>query len=204
MIDFSKYAPQRMFLMQGNEAAAEQLASELMAQDPLVQLLSVPRFTMDHAHSVAEFASESSSEPRTFVVYFSVFSPEAAQVLLKSLEEPAAGTSVIFVTRYPYLVPQTVRSRLMILPVVEHGDEAHLKLKDIVTKIQKEAAEKDDDAATRRSRALILLDELEAAVMKHPRHADTVYRAKAMLFKANLPTKYVLDYVATVVRSAHS
>jgi DNA polymerase III delta prime subunit len=198
MIDFSTYAPQQTFLLQGDEAAAEALVSDLMATDPLVQVLSVPRFTIDHARSVASFAAERSNEPRTFVVYFSVFSPEAAQVLLKSLEEPAPNTTVIFLSRYPYLVPQTVRSRLLIIN--EAIKRSERKLKDILSEIQKEAAEKDDDAATRRSRALILLDALESAVSANARSADTVYHAKSMLLKANLPTKFVLDYVGTVIR----
>jgi DNA polymerase III delta prime subunit len=199
MIDFSQYAPQRMFLLQGDETAADVLIAELVGRDPLVQALSVPRFTMEHARNVAAFATEGSGESRTFVVYFSVFSSEAAQVLLKSLEEPAADTTIIFMTRYPYLVPQTVRSRLLI--VHEHALRGEpRKQKEIIGQIQKEAAEKDDDAATRRGRALVLLDALEAAVIKHRAHADMVYRAKAMLLKANLPTKFVLDYVATVVR----
>jgi DNA polymerase III delta prime subunit len=198
MINFSQYAPQRMFLFQGDDAMSERLVAELMVRDPFIQFLSVPRFTIDHARTVAGFALENSGEERTFIVYFSVFSPEAAQVLLKSLEEPAANTTVVFVTRYPYLVPQTVRSRLLI---IQQGiEQTDREKKEIIADMQKEAAEKDDDAATRRSRALMLLDELEAAVATQPKYADTVYRAKRMIFKANLPTKYVLDYVSTVVR----
>jgi len=134
------------------------------------------------------------------VVAFSVFSPEAAQVLLKSLEEPADGISIIFITRYPYLVPRTVRSRLMLLHRQELPRVNLRTTASVLEEIKKEAAEKDDEAALRRSRAVALLDELEQVVRQHPRAADTIYRAKAMLFSANLPTKYILDYVSTVIR----
>jgi len=204
MIDFSLYAPQNMFLIQGDEASFDELVASIVPTEPLVQALSVPRFTMDHARTVAEFATEGTGENRTYIIYFSVFSPEAAQVLLKSLEEPAQGTRIVFVTRYPYLVPQTVRSRLMIVESGHLKGEGTKKTTDILKAIQKEAAEKDDDAAVRRSRAVVLLDELEQSLYSEVRprfrDVDTIYQAKAMLFKANMPTKFVLDYVATVVR----
>ncbi|HVY36175.1 MAG TPA: hypothetical protein VG982_02790 [Candidatus Paceibacterota bacterium] len=199
MIDFSRYAPQKMFLVQGNEKVFDAIIEALIAVDPMVQGLSVPRLTIEHARSVAEFAVEGTGEERTQVIYFSAFSPEAAQVLLKSLEEPAPQTTIVFITRYPYLVPHTVRSRLMIVEMPQKK-EAYRKQKDIIQEIKKESAEKDDDAATRRSRALALLDELEGASAGNIHHSEAIYRAKQMLFKANLPTKYVLDYLTTVVR----
>ena len=200
MIDFSAYAPQRMFLIQGTDADFDAMVGELAARDPLTQALSVPRFTIEHARMVSAFASEGDGADRTMVVAFSVFSPEAAQVLLKSLEEPADGISIIFITRYPYLVPRTVRSRLMLLHRQELPRVNLRTTASVLEEIKKEAAEKDDEAALRRSRAVALLDELEQVVRQHPRAADTIYRAKAMLFSANLPTKYILDYVSTVIR----
>jgi hypothetical protein len=199
-MDISKYNPQQVFLLQGNESVFDAIVSDLIKKEPMLQALSVPRFTIDHARSVAEFAVESSGEQQTFVVYFSVFSPEAAQVLLKSLEEPAEHTRIIFITPYPYLVPQTVRSRLMIVAGKE-GNAQGRATKEIITAIAQEAAEKDDEPAVRRSRAVTLLDELEGAVRKTPASIETVYRAKEMLFKGNLPTKFVLDYISTVIRA---
>jgi DNA polymerase III delta prime subunit len=200
MVNFSHYLPQRMFLSQGDDVVAEALVADLAANDPFIQFLSVPRFTIDHARTVAQFAVEGDGTERTFVVYFAVFSSEAAQVLLKSLEEPASNTTIIFVTRYPYLVPQTVRSRLMIISLdIENHDTRQVKV--ILAQIQKEAAEKEDDAATRKGRAMVLLDELEAAIRDKKQYAETIYNAKDMLLKANLPTKYILDYISTVIRA---
>lgn len=200
MIDFSHYAPQRMFLVQGGEETFDALLASRSVSEPMTQALSVPRFTIDHARSVAAFALEGTGQSRTYIIYFSVFSPEAAQVLLKSLEEPAPDTTVIFVTRHPYLVPQTVRSRLMIIDSgVWKGGKSE-KTKDIIEQIQKEAQEKDDDAALRRSRATILLDALEMSVREERARAGLVYEAKKMLMKENIPTKFVLDYIATVIR----
>lgn len=199
MFDFSQYAPQQGFLMQGDETVFERLVAELVAIDPLVQALSMPRFTIEHARDVASFAIEGTGEQRTFVIFFSFFSSEAAQVLLKSLEEPASQTTIVFVTRYPYLVPQTVRSRLMLLSHDTY-DQTKKTTKKIIETIVKESAEKDDDAAVRRSRAIALLDDLELSVRDSALSSRAVYEAKEMLLRANLPTKFVLDYVATVIR----
>lgn len=201
MIDFSQYIPQKMFLLQGDDAVFDSVLSEIIINDPLVQALSVPRFTMDHARSVAEFAVEGTGEKRTYIVFFSVFSPEAAQVLLKSLEEPDKDTVIIFITRYPYLIPQTVRSRLMLLAENGKIKIENKKIKNkILEEIKKEALEKDDDPATRRSRAVILLDDLEIVTKGERANSEIIYGAKKMLFKANMPTKFVLDYVTTVIR----
>ncbi len=196
----SEYAPQQTFLLRGDEEYFERLCVHLAAHDLFVQTLSVPRLTIEHAHELATYLSESTAEERTSVVYFSVFSPEAAQVLLKSLEEPAPRTTLLFVTRYPYLIPQTVRSRMMLFSEndVEKEKEG---LSALVALIEKEAGEKEDkaDPATRRDRALVLLDRIERATATYRSDAVAVYDAKRMLFRGNLPTKFVLDYVATVL-----
>ena len=199
--DFSVYAPQRMFLIQGDDSVFDELARDLIVKDPMIQALSVPRFTIEHAQNVAEFAIEGTGEARTFLIHFSVFSPEAAQVLLKSLEEPDENTIIIFITRYPYLIPQTVRSRLMLLAENGKIKIENKKIKNkILEEIKKEALEKDDDPATRRSRAVILLDDLEIVTKGERTNSEIIYGAKKMLFKANMPTKFVLDYVTTVIR----
>ncbi len=207
MTDFSQYAPQQGFLIQGDDATFDRLVAEAMQTDPFVQAMSVPRFTVDHAKVVAEFATEGSGEVRMCIVQFAVFSPDAAQILLKSLEEPAPRTITIFITRYPYLVPQTVRSRLLLIESKKSKVESRSK-KAILQEIKKEATEKEDDAATRRARATMLLDELELS-LQNKAHSETgsrykdieqIYCVKEMLFRANLPTKYILDYIATVIR----
>lgn len=200
MIDLLQYVPQRMFLLQGGQALFDEVLEGVVLREPMAQALSVPRFTIEHARDVARFALEGTGEERTYVIFFSVFSPDAAQVLLKSLEEPAGKTSIIFVTPYPYLVPKTVRSRLTLLS----GVEGEIATKDtrahLLADIQKEASEKEDDPATRRGRAVALLDRLEKVVRGTKTEARLVYEAKEMLFKANMPTKFILDYIATVVR----
>lgn len=194
----AQYAPQKMFIVQGGEEVFDALVGEYAVHEPMTQALSVPRFTIDHARTLATFAIEGTGSTRTCIVYFAVFSPDAAQVLLKSLEEPDPNTSIIFITPHPYTIPQTVRSRVIV--ITDHEVYKPRALVAILSAVTKEAESKDDDASVRRARALILLDELERALKGDANKAKTLYEAKEMLYRANMPTKFVLDYVATMVK----
>lgn len=199
MIDFTTYNPQRIFLVQGNEETYEGIVRDV--DTAIVQKLSVSRFTVDHAHIVASFATEGDGRERMLIVYFSIFSPDAAQILLKSLEEPDEYAMIVFVTPYPYVVPITIRSRVIliqtersaIIPVKRTREQALQYVKDELS------SESEDDAATRRAKALIFLDELETLYKSDSHKSQTIYEAKHMLFTANLPTKYVMEYVVSTV-----
>jgi DNA polymerase III delta prime subunit len=134
-------------------------------------------------------------------VHFSVFSPDAAQVLLKALEEPDLQTTIILITPYPYVLPLTIRSRVVLLQTERaQVDTTKHSQKEVFEYIKKElSSDGEEDAATRRALALKLLDELELQTKTDPLKARAVYEAKHMLFRANLPTKFVMEYVATAV-----
>lgn len=196
-----RYKPQRTFLVQGTVAQFEHIVSEMEETFAIVHTLNVPRFTVDHAMSIAAFALEGDGTERICVAYFSVFSPDAAQVLLKSLEEPAALTTIIFVTPYPYTVPMTIRSRVTLLQseraqqVVQQLNKAQA-LEYVKNEL---SSDSEDDAATRRANAVAFLDQLESQFKADPDRARTIYEAKHMLFRANMPTKFVMEYVVSVI-----
>lgn len=198
------FAPQRTFLIQGSETSFDELVANALLTYPFTNVLSAPRFTVDHAKSLVTFINEGTGDARLFMVFFSIFSPDAAQVLLKSLEEPDQDTTIVLMTPYPYLVPATIRSRTMLI----HDDSLRearphdMKLsRDVVLAQIKEefASDAEDDAATRRAKAVQMLDMLEAYVRSTPAKAAIIYKAKDMLFSANLPTKYILEYAASMV-----
>lgn len=197
------HAPQKTFLVQGNEDAFDALLATAMVGYPLASGMSVPRFTMDHAKSLVEFINEGTGESRIFICFFSLFSPDAAQVLLKSLEEPDQDTTIILMTPYPYLVPATIRSRTRLIHTDVEAVAASVKniSRDaLLAQIKEEfASDAEDDAATRRAKAVLILDMLEAYVRATPAKAAIIYKAKDMLFSANMPTKYVLEYAASMV-----
>jgi hypothetical protein len=204
--DFAALAPQKTFLLQGIESHFDTLLATALVQNPLTNALSAPRFTTDHAKSLVSFINEGTGEQRYFIIFFSIFSPDAAEILLKALEEPDVDTTIILMTPYPYLVPATIRSRTMLIhsdvAPVEHQRQEQQKLsRDVVLAQIKEefASDAEDDAATRRAKAVQLLDLLEAHVRTSAKKADIIYKAKDMIFAGNLPTKYVLEYAASMV-----
>lgn len=202
MIDFAQYVPQRVFLIQGREVVYEKLIESFEIQYPVVHGLLVPRFTVDHAKSVAQFALEGDGTERVIIVYFSVFSSDAAQVMLKALEEPDLQTTIVLITPYAYIVPLTIRSRLTLLSIhLETSSElSSFTKEELFEYIKRElSGDAEHDAAERRSRALSLLDQLEVQTKKHPEKTRSIYEAKHMLLHANLPTKFVMEYVATII-----
>jgi DNA polymerase III gamma/tau subunit len=193
--EFAQFEPVQAFLVQGGEQTYETIINSLVEKRALFSAQSLPRFTIDEARTLVMFNRES-NEGSIYIAYFSVFSPEAAEAMLKTLEEPNTGVRIIFITPYPYLLPATIRSRMMLLATKK--EETKESKKSILEQIKKEASEKEDDAATRRSRAVALLDTLETSI-DTPAQALSIYKAKEMIFKANMPTKYVLEYVLTMI-----
>lgn len=194
-------APQKIFLLQGNDATFDTLLASAVAIDPYTFSLFVPRFTASHARNIVTIMSEGQGEERMLLIYFSVFSPDAAQILLKSLEEPDLQTLVVFVTPYPYTVPQTIRSRVALLHTeLEQTETLPFKTAAAALTFIKDefGKESEDDAATKRARAIEFLDALELQVRGKPEALRYVYEAKDMLFKANMPTKYVLEYAVSM------
>ena len=198
MIDISSLLPQRVFLIQGTEETFNTLRLSVAATLSYASLL--PRFTVEHAKDMVAHISQGTGSERIVLVYYSVFSPDAAQVLLKSLEDPDDMTTVMMITPYPYLVPATVRSRVLII----HGKALEVMGSPYTSEtaavyIKKELDTDVDDAAVRRAKLVHFLDALEQQVKASPAKVQYIYRAKHMLFSANLPVKYIADYVVSMV-----
>lgn len=201
-----------MFVVGGTEVVYEKLRAEIPASF-LVEAVTVSRFTVDDAAEFVRYMKEGSGHERIFLCHFSIFSPDAAEAMLKVLEEPDATTTVVFVTPRPRLLPQTILSRVHVLhaprEVEEHGGEKESKTEK--TKLPfahtlssaldylKNEFDSDDDAATLRARATVLLDELEITYQKVPEKIKSIYHAKHLLFHGNLPAKQVLEYAVTMV-----
>jgi hypothetical protein len=197
------HAPQKTFLIQGNDETFAALLENVVLKYPMTNAMALSRFTIDHAKQVVEYINEGTGEARLMMCFFSIFSPDAAQVLLKPLEEPDMDTIVVLMTPYPYLVPATIRSRTCLIhtDVQQHVESVGKISRDaMLAQIKEEfASDAEEDASTRRAKAVQLLDILEARVRSHPAKASIIYKAKDMLFAGNLPTKYVLEYAASMV-----
>lgn len=195
------YAPEQIFLIQGNAETFRNLVEDTSLVVPNVERQALSRFTIEDARNLVEFNLERA--PNSWcVIYFDVFMTDAAQALLKTLEEPKEGIYIVFVTPHPYLIPQTIRSRVRLIPdVLMTEAPEYLKSKKLVEEYVKEnfGSESDEDASVRRAKATVFLDALEAHVRTSPEKSKVVYEAKEMLFKANMPTKQVVEYAVAMV-----
>lgn len=195
------YPATRGFLMQSSEDAFHSFLAEAITHAPLIHSLSVARFSTEHAKSLVSFLSEGTGERRYFIAFFSVFSPDAAQILLKALEEPDENTTVILCTPYPYTIPLTIRSRVQLV-FGEKTISNSFPVGDRISMLEfvkKEFGTEEGEAAERRAKAVEFLDVLEQHVAENKIKATVLYEAKKMLFSANMPTKFVLEYAVSMV-----
>ena len=195
------YAPEQIFLIQGDLKTFQTLIEDTSLVIANIEQQTLSRFTMEDAQRLVEFNLERALGSWC-IVYFDVFMSDAAQALLKTLEEPKEGIYIVFVTPHPYLIPQTIRSRVRLIPDVLLTElPEYFKSKKAVLEYVKEnfGSDSDEDASMRRAKATVFLDALEAHLRASPEKVSSVYEAKEMLFKANMPTKQVVEYAVAMI-----
>lgn len=196
--DLQSRAPEQIFLIQGTETLYESLLQDISIH-VLSESMKLSRFTKDDAATVRSFNLERVGES-WLVIYFAVFQNDAAQSLLKTLEEPNDGIHIVFITPHPYLVPQTIRSRVRITQVHEDtAEQIKVSKKDFDTFIKEKLATESIDASEKRALASNFLDIVEQTVRGEPEKSKVVYEVKDMLYKANMPTKQVMEYLAAMI-----
>lgn len=198
----SSLNPEQIFLLQGSAETFAALVEDIAPQTIALEEQKLSRFTMDDAHTLVTFNLERA--PGSWcVVYFDVFVSDAAQVLLKTLEEPREGIYIVFVTPHPYLIPQTIRSRvrLVLAEGLAFRNPPYLQSKQSLLEHVKETfgSDSEEDASARRAQATVFLDAIEEHVRTSPEKVQVVYEAKDMLFKANMPTKQIVEYVVSMI-----
>lgn len=196
----SNLAPQQVFLIQGNKETFSELVEDVGKNTSFVEGQSLSRFTMEDANKIITFNLERESSAWC-VVYFDVFVADASQVLLKTLEEPREGINIVFVTPHPYLIPQTIRSRARLISLnLENQIPKYLSSKKEISEYIKETFGDDSvEASIRRAQATVFLDQIEEYFRNEPEKIKYIYEAKDMLFKANMPTKQVVEYLVSMV-----
>lgn len=205
MISLSKiksFSPQQVFLIQGSqEEAKDFFSAEFKKEFKAFNFLNVSQFKIQEAKWLAKFATEGNGHKRVAVVYFRVFSPEAAEVLLKSLEEPDRSTLIIFITPYVYLIPATIRSRAYLISDSAHKvSDFKIGKQQIFDYVKNELSkENEEDASNKKSLVVELLDNLERQFRKDLKKIQVVYEAKKMILQSNLPVKFVMDYLISMI-----
>ncbi len=212
MISFdtiTTFSPQHAFLISGSEYDGQLLFDEGKKKNMFVEYYVQSMLTMEHALFVRSFNTEDTEGDRWIIVSFTFFHIDAVQVLLKTLEEPRPHTYFIFVTPYPYLVPDTIRSRVLLIhnEITTSSDYQSFLKKSLADKFayvkERFATDDEDSAAERKQLALILLDIYEQNIsnvsLKKKESLEIIYTAKKMMLKAQLPPKQVLEYVLTML-----
>jgi hypothetical protein len=199
----TRLTPQQVFLIQGNQDFYKTLLTTLEESVSTVERIATARFTMEDARTVVSWNNDHAGSEDWLLVYFDIFVPDAAQVLLKTLEEPGRNVRIVLITEHPYLIPQTIRSRVRLLLGTQSEDlvlPEYVQSKKALTEYIKETlAGEEGDVSERRAIAAHLLDLLEHKSKKDTEKLRHIYRAKEMLYKANMPTKQVVEYVAAML-----
>lgn len=197
--DLKNLSPEQVFLIQGNEGFAKELI-ETIHKELFCEERILSRFTKDDAAFVRSYNLERKGEA-WLVVFFAVFQNDAAESLLKTLEEPNEGIHIVFITPHPYLVPQTIRSRVRILTESKESltEYKTISKKEVDLFIKEKLTSETIDPSEKRAYATAFLDAIENTCRKNPEKAKVLYEAKDMLYKANMPTKQVIEYVASLV-----
>lgn len=178
---------------------------------------SMELFTIDHARELKQLVSEKSQDGKQIVVLIqtSQFSHPAQHALLKTLEEPHKGVTIIFITPREHLLLPTLKSRVLIhymtpselvtpidVKLFEKGNVAK-RLKLVDEYLQKI---KDDESLHESSRrdALAFLQAYEShlynlgTIETRKKEYDAIFFAKEYLSDQGSSVKQLLEYVALV------
>lgn len=111
-------------------------------------------------------------DAKVIIVAATRFFHEAQNALLKTFEEPPAGTYVILVLPSEGMVLPTLRSRLIVLPIGEASDQASSIAKEFLASarpvqekmvaklLDRTKSDKDDEKAVARAEALAFIEGL--------------------------------------------
>ncbi len=171
------------YLIEGGDSLVPEVLSALEARgivcagNPDVCKLSYMTLGVDDAHAIRRQQSEMAygAGGKYFIVSADALSDESEDALLKTLEEPSAGTHFFFILPNIALLKDTFRSRFEIVkssPNIEAAETARIFLSkkpkerlDMIAAFIKEH-EDDEDTGRVRRRAMLILGEIEADLFR--------------------------------------
>jgi len=183
------------------------------AGNPDVSIRTYNQFLIDDARELtARASSKALRERRVFIIAASTFMNEAQNALLKTIEEPIAGTLFFLITPAPHSLLPTLRSRtqLLTLPHIA-GPEGLIDAKRFLSsppaeRIEqlKPLLEKDEDDKRDLGNILMFLSSLERMLEKSPVESrqglEAVYRARKYAGDKGSLLKPLLEQVALLVQ----
>lgn len=176
---------------------------------------TVETFTIDDARDLKQFVSQKSQTKDKLVVLIETvhFSHQAQHALLKTLEEPYQGITIIFITPHEHLLLSTLKSRVIIhyLASQEIISPIDVKVFERVTPVKRLHMVdgflkkiKDDEGIHQTSRddASSFLNAYESylyslgGVLKRRKEYDAIFFAKEYITDQGSSIKQLLEYVA--------
>jgi hypothetical protein len=180
-------------------------------------------FLIEHAHGLRAEQSmhAAAGSPKIFIVAFNTMMSEAQNALLKTLEEPTAGTHFFFVTRTGEILFPTVRSRMQVIQGKETGDRRqeegnagekflHAPLPDRMKMIEHFTKAKTEEKPKVKEDARVFLESLERALYSVTPKAtfgvaealQNVITAKRYLSDRSPSLKLLLEHLALTIPKA--
>ena len=173
--------------------------------NPDLYVRTYSHFGIDEARSLRERASMGAlgEGNRIFVIAASGMTNEAQNALLKTLEEPPAGSIFFIIVQSPETLLPTLRSRMQTL-VLSGADVAGLVDANIFLSatpakrldMLKPLLEKGDDDRRDIGGIIAFLASLERALAKHPEGLAAIYRARKYMSDKGALVKPLLEQVA--------
>ncbi len=144
------------------------------------------------------------------IIYTDFITREAENALLKMLEEPVAGTHIIFAIPKPDILLPTLRSRVRIvtarnLEVELPSEFTSLSIAERMSYVAKLVEKSDDESAAAevRERALALLDSLEKELaedtQKNRSKLESILKFKKYLYTPGASARMILETLALTI-----
>lgn len=201
------------YLVRGGEADLPELFALLSeegietAGNPDVYVRTYSHFGIDEARELTAraYGKAVGDSRRVFIAVFPVITHEAQNALLKTLEEPPAGSLFFLVTGAPAMLLPTLRSRSQMLELSPVGEgivsaSAFLKSRPRERiEMLKPLLEKNDDDRRDIGSIITFLSSLERMLRKADngrQGIDAVYRARAYAGDKGSLLKPLLEQVA--------
>jgi DNA polymerase III delta prime subunit len=181
--------------------------------NPDVYVREYKQFTIDDAREIRTRAQTRAlgEHGRAFIVVSPVFTIEAQNALLKTLEEPAANAMFFIVTQSPQTLLPTLQSRTQTIAFNKSDDERRDQ-KTVIEflktapaqrlELMKELYEHDEDDERDLRKAISFLQALEEELGRRPTDAGTtrslrsIYRARKYMTDKGALLKPLLEQVA--------
>ncbi len=208
------------YIIGGDREAAQAHIAELLSGHNIDQSgnpdyveTTVVSFAIDNARELKEWQVLAPvGDRKVHVVYADFITREAENALLKTLEEPAPNTHIIFAVPQPDMLLATLRSRVRVVDaghINENGTAGKRFLQssipDRLKIVQKliEKSDEEDASAEARARVLSFINELEAELSKNvEKNAEalaTILKLKKHVYVSGASLKLIVETLGLVL-----